>query len=204
MAEVTREALRERLGNIDQIRDILMGPQLREYENRLTQLEADLSIMRQDLRDRIEEAKTYAAGEMRAAIESLDKKIRAVSLTSSEDSADLRQQVDRTNKKLSNTFEVLNDTLDKQTASLRDELTESRSRLQGEVRSLRDQIFEEIDRQFSVLKTGKVSKDDMAEILFEVAMRVKGTELVRQLKEATETDTEVYGGIAILEDEDNL
>lgn len=200
MAEVTKEALRDRLGNIDQIRDILMGPQLRDYETRMAQMESDLSLLRQDFRDRIEEAKSSFAAEIRANVESLEKKIKAVSLNASEESADLRQLIDRTNKKFSNTIEALNDNVDKQTASLRDELSESKARLQEDVRTLRDQIFEELDRQFSSLKTGKVSKDDMAEILFEVAMRIKGTEFVRQLKEAT--DTEVYGGIAVLEDED--
>ncbi|HAZ46015.1 MAG TPA: hypothetical protein DDW76_14315 [Cyanobacteria bacterium UBA11369] len=201
MAEVTKEALRDRLGNIDQIRDILMGPQLRDYETRLAQVEADLSLLRQDLRDRIEETKTTFAAEIRANLESLEKKIKAVSLSASEESADLRQLSDRMNKRFSNTIEALNDSVDKQVATLRDELSESKARLQEDVRSLRDQIFEELDRQFSSLRSGKVSKDDMAEILFEVAMRIKGTEFVRQLKEAT--DTEVYGGIAVLEDEDN-
>jgi archaellum component FlaC len=201
MAEVTKEVLRDRLGNIDQIRDILMGPQLRDYETRLAQVEADLSLLRQDLRDRIEETKTSFASEIRATVESLDKRIKAVSLTASEESADLRQLSDRMNKKFSNTIEALNDSVDKQVVTLRDELSETKARLQEDVRTLRDQIFEELDRQFSSLRTGKVSKDDMAEILFEVAMRIKGTEFVRQLKEAT--DTEVYGGIAILEDEDN-
>ncbi|GET35970.1 hypothetical protein [Microseira wollei] len=201
MAEVTKEALRDRLGNIDQIRDILMGPQLRDYETRLAQVEADLSLLRQDLRDRIEETKSSFAAEIRLTVESLDKKIKAVSLTASEESADLRQLSDRMNKRFSNTIEALNDSVDKQVASLRDELSESKARLQEDVRNLRDQIFEELDRQFSSLRSGKVSKDDMAEILFEVAMRIKGTEFVRQLKEAT--DTEVYGGIAVLEDEDN-
>lgn len=200
MAEVTKEVLRDRLGNIDQIRDILMGPQLRDYETRLAQVEADLSLLRQDLRDRIEETKTSFASEIRATVESLDKRIKAVSLTASEESADLRQLSDRMNKKFSNTIETLNDSIDKQVVNLRDELSETKARLQDDVRNLRDQIFEELDRQFSSLRTGKVSKDDMAEILFEVAMRIKGTEFVRQLKEAT--DTEVYGGIAILEDED--
>ncbi|HAX77513.1 MAG TPA: hypothetical protein DCY88_17180 [Cyanobacteria bacterium UBA11372] len=201
MAEVTKEVLRDRLGNIDQIRDILMGPQLRDYETRLAQVEADLSLLRQDLRDRIEETKTSFAAEIRLTVESLEKKIKAVSLTASEESADLRQLTDRMNKRFSNTIEALNDTVDKQVASVRDELSESKARLQEDVRNLRDQIFEELDRQFSSLRSGKVSKDDMAEILFEVAMRIKGTEFVRQLKEAT--DTEVYGGIAVLEDEDN-
>jgi DNA anti-recombination protein RmuC len=204
MAEVSKESIRERLGNIDQIRDILMGPHLREYDTRIAQLESDLSLMRQDLRDRIDEAKNSFAVELRAAVESLDKRLKAISLTSSEETFDLRQQVDRMNKKFANTVEVLNDGIDKQTNSLRNELAEARNRLQEDVKSLRDQIFDELDRQFTALKQGKVSKDDMAEILFELGMRMKGAELVRQLKEAAETEdavAEVYSSIAVLEDD---
>ena len=34
MTQMLREEVRERLGNIDQIRDIIFGAQIREYETR--------------------------------------------------------------------------------------------------------------------------------------------------------------------------
>ena len=34
MNQLTREDVRERLGNIDQIRDIIFGAQIRDYDNR--------------------------------------------------------------------------------------------------------------------------------------------------------------------------
>jgi hypothetical protein len=45
MAEITKEEMRERLGNIDQIRDIIFGAQLREYDNRFDKIDSDLSMM---------------------------------------------------------------------------------------------------------------------------------------------------------------
>lgn len=200
MAEVTRDEMRERLGNIDQIRDILVGSHLRDYDTRLAQVETDLALLRQDVRDRIEDTKIVLGTEMRTALESLDKKLKAISLTTSEESADLRVQLDRTNKKLANTMTVLNDAIDKQTNALREDLLTARDKLQEDVRTLRNQIFEELDRQFLSLRNGKVSRDDMAEILFELGMRLKGTEFIRQLKEATDNDNDIYSSIAVLED----
>jgi DNA anti-recombination protein RmuC len=200
MAEVTRDEMRERLGNIDQIRDILVGSHLRDYDTRLAQVETDLALLRQDVRDRIEDTKIALGTEMRTALESLDKKLKAISLTTSEESADLRVQLDRTNKKLANTMTVLNEAIDKQTNALREDLLTARDKLQEDVRTLRNQIFEELDRQFLSLRNGKVSRDDMAEILFELGMRLKGTEFIRQLKEATDNDTDIYSSIAVLED----
>jgi hypothetical protein len=201
MAELTREQMRERLGNIDQIRDIIVGSQLREYDTRFEHIETELSLVRQDMRDRVEQLRNAFSLELRAAVDSLEKKIKTVSLNAQDESADLRQQMDRINKKFSNTIEALDESVDKQTSLLKGEISETRVNLQEDVRNLRTHILEELDRQFSTLRDAKIARDDMAEILFELGMRLKGSEFVRQLKEAT--DNEIYTGLAILEPNDS-
>ncbi len=186
MAEITKEEMRERLGNIDQIRDIIFGAQLREYDNRFDKIDSDLSMMQQDMQTRTEQIKTVLSGEMRAAIDSFEKKIKSITLNTQEESADLRQQIDRVNRKFSSSIEALDEAIDNQTSSLRDELSQTRDRLSEESRTLKTQVFEELDRRFSMLRDVKVSRDDMAEILFELGMRLKGTEFVPELKGVTD------------------
>jgi gas vesicle protein len=182
MAEITKEEMRERLGNIDQIRDIIFGAQLREYDNRFDKIDSDLSMMQQDMQARIEQVKTVLSGEMKAAVDSLEKKVKSLTSNTQEESADIRQQVDRVNRKFSSSMEALDEAIDNQTSSLRDELSQTRERLSEETRTLKTQVFEELDRRFSMLRDVKVSRDDMAEILFELGMRLKGTEFVPELK----------------------
>ncbi|MEG3925242.1 hypothetical protein [Microcoleus sp. D3_18a_C4] len=182
MAEITKEEMRERLGNIDQIRDIIFGAQLREYDNRFDKIDSDLSMMQQDMQTRIEQVRTVLSGEMRAAVDSLEKKVKSLTSNTQEESADIRQQVDRINRKFSSSMEALDEAIDNQTSSLRDELSQTRDRLSEESRTLKTQVFEELDRRFSMLRDVKVSRDDMAEILFELGMRLKGTEFVPELK----------------------
>ncbi|MEK0178723.1 MAG: hypothetical protein EAZ78_11175 [Oscillatoriales cyanobacterium] len=186
MAEITKEEMRERLGNIDQIRDIIFGAQLREYDNRFDKIDSELSMMQQDMQARIEQVKTVLSGEMRAAVDSFEKKIKSITLNTQEESADLRQQIDRVNRKFSSSIEALDEAIDNQTTSIRDELSQTRERLSEETRTLKTQVFEELDRRFSMLREVKVSRDDMAEILFELGMRLKGTEFVPELKGVTD------------------
>lgn len=197
MADITKEEMRERLGNIDQIRDIIFGPQLREYDNRFDKLESDISLLQQEMRDRIDQVRTVISTEIRSAVDVLDKKIKTLNLTSQEEMTDLRQQIDRVNKKFSNTIEALDQTVDNQTHALRDEILQAKAKLQEDVRSLRGQVYEEVERRFGLLREDKISRHDMAEFLFEVGMRLKGNEFVPQLREAAELD--VYTEVQVLD-----
>ena len=199
MSEISKEEMRERLGNIDQIRDIIFGPQLREYDNRFDKIESDISLLQQEMRDRIDQVKTVVSTELRSAFDSLEKKLRSISLSYQEEISDLRQQVDRVNKKFTNAIEGLDQNIDSQTTSLRKELTDSRTKLQEDVRTLRLQVFEELERRLSTMREVKVSKDDVAEILFELGMRLKGNEFVPQLKQAVTIDDDVYTDVPIID-----
>ena len=184
MGEITRDEIRERLGNIDQIRDIIFGAHLREYTSRLDKAESDISGLQQDVRDRLNDLKVILASELRAAVESIDKRLKTISNSTQEESADLRQQFDRINRKFTNSLETLDETVESQRVSLRDELAQTREGLQNDNRELRSLVLEELDRHFSILREDKISKDDMAELLFELGMRLKGSEFVPELQQA--------------------
>ncbi|MBW4672167.1 MAG: gp58-like family protein [Cyanomargarita calcarea GSE-NOS-MK-12-04C] len=198
MNQMSREDVRERLGNIDQIRDVIFGTQLREYENRFSKLESDMSLLHQEMRSHVEQLKANFSTELKSAVEVLDKKLKSVSLTSQEDAVDLRQQVDRLNRKFSNSVQSLDETLDTQTTSIRDEVFQTKVKLQEDITGLRELILEELDKRFSELRESKVSKDDMAETLFALGMRIKEAEFIPQLREAADENRE-YGSLPLLE-----
>ncbi|MBD2189560.1 hypothetical protein [Pseudanabaena mucicola] len=186
MGEITRDEIRERLGNIDQIRDIIFGAHLREYTSRLDRAESDISAIQQDINDRLNDLKLVLASELRAAVESIDKRLKTISASAQEEAADLRQQFDRINRKFTNSIETLDETVEAQRVALRDEITQTRESLQSDTRELRSLVLEELDRHFSILREDKISKDDMAELLFELGMRLKGSEFVPELRGAVE------------------
>jgi hypothetical protein len=197
MTEINRDQIRERLGNIDQIRDIIFGAQLREYDSRIDKIESNLALLQQEMRDRIDQSKTSCLTEIRTVADTLEKKIKSLILTHQNENADIRQTVDLVNKKFSNSIESLDQTIDSQTNSLQTNLSETKEKIQGEIMSLRVQIFEELERRFSMMKDTKIAKDDLAEILFELGLRIKGTEFAPELKEAAGTN--ISSDIRLLE-----
>ncbi|RQH19395.1 hypothetical protein D5R40_32520 [Okeania hirsuta] len=193
MAELSKEEMRERLGNIDKIRDIIFGSKLREYENRFEKLESELSLAKEETKNQIEKVKSAFSTELQATVDSIEKKIRNINLNiqnTQEDVVETKQQIERVNRKIITTKEALNEIIDNQTTSLREDLSQTREKLQNDVSHLKTQIFEELEKRFSLLKDVKVSRDDLAEIMFEVGMRMKKTEFVSELKEAADKDLE--------------
>ena len=244
MNDLKKTDLQKQLGNIDQIRDILFGSQIREYNNRLDQVEKSLSGMQQEIRDRTDEVKQVLSTEIQAVVETIEKKLKSLTIKDEDEKTDIRQQlellsrrissnseeikktlfsqiqeavdslekklkalafkdedekvairqqiveirqqIDTLNNRISNNVASLDETIDKQTASLREDLLSSREKLQEDIITLRNQLLDDLERRISTLTRGKLAKDDMAELLFELGLRLKGTEFVPQLKEAAD------------------
>jgi uncharacterized protein YfbU (UPF0304 family) len=184
MSDITKEELRDRLGNVDQIRDIIFGAQLRDYDSRLAKVESGFTLLQQEMRDRIDQLKDSLSAELKTTVDALEKKLKLYHATNQEECFELRQQVDRLSRKFSTSIQTLDETLDTQTQTLRNELVQSKDKLQEDVSALRDLVLEELDRRFSDLKEAKVSREDLAETLFALGMRLKGTEFIPKLKEA--------------------
>ena len=123
MDEITKDEMRERMGNIDLIRDIIFGSKLKEYDSRIERLESKFSLLEQEMRDRTEQIKTDCLTELRASVDSVEEKIKSLSFTSQKDNADIRQLIDQSYKSFSSSLESLDKTIVSQTKSIRKELS---------------------------------------------------------------------------------
>ncbi len=182
--EISKEEIRDRLGNIEQIRDILFGPQIRDYEGRFRQLESKFANFEQEVGDRLSKLDEKLSGEIHTAVDSLEKKLKYLSLTTHEEITDVRQNINRTESTFSGNLESVDRSAKNQIRILKEDLTSSTEKLQQELQALKVQMTGELERGFTSLKEGKISREDLAEILFEVCMKVRGTDFVPDLKEA--------------------
>src|SRR6266508_262615 len=93
--------------HIDQVRELMFGPQLREYNQRLQQLESTIVQLVDGTQKHFNEIQESFAGELQTAMSSVDKKIRALDLKTSEERAELRQRVEQLEEKLTTRFDTL-------------------------------------------------------------------------------------------------
>lgn len=81
--------------------------------------------------------------------------------------------------------QALNDAL----AALQRELTEARTKLQSELRLLQEHTAAELDSQVKALRDDKVSRDAIADLFQTAAMRLRGVEMIEDLRKAAKTKT---------------
>lgn len=67
---------------------------------------------------------------------------------------------------------------------IQEELADTKSKLRSEARVLREQLSSEIESQVSALRDSNVSREAMAELLQELAMKLKGIEVLEELTKA--------------------
>lgn len=86
--------------NVDQIRELMFGPQMREFNSRISQLEAALASLQEGSRRRFDETNENLTSELSNAVSALDKKIRILDLKGSEERAEVRTQLQELEDKL--------------------------------------------------------------------------------------------------------
>jgi hypothetical protein len=196
MTDITREQMRDRLGNLEQIRDLLFGQKIREYDGfqedsdrRLQKLELDFSAFQSEVRNQLTQLEDSLSGEIHAAVDSLEKKLKYLNLTSQEQVERLQQELTFVQQEATDQVNVLQRNITEKTNSLETEIAQNRQTLEANLQDLKDRISETIEREFSQLKENKLSRTDLAEVLFELCLKVKGSDFAPQLKEVEDNET---------------
>ncbi|MEO8669887.1 MAG: hypothetical protein ABI411_01155 [Tahibacter sp.] len=160
--------------NVDQIRDILFGGQMRDYERRFQELnqriEADLAQLRQDHERRC------AALEQR-----LDEQVEKLVRAQRQESVDRTKAVDDLESRLLQAARTQRTEINNAIESVVQEISASDERLRKAIAeldaALKDhsaRIAQAQSRSQDELRSEKLGREDLANLLAEVALRLKG------------------------------
>lgn len=185
--------MRKRLGNVTQLRDLLLGEKIEEYEanfvqnsQRLDKLESSLIKFQSGVNDRLNKMQESLSKEINRSVDSLQKKIQYLSLTTHEETNKLKQEIEVKSRTAFQNIDTLQNSLRSETSYLKDELFQTRNTLGEDLQDLKQQVLEKLEGNLSELAENKVSRADLAEVLFELCLKVKGSDFVPSLKEATD------------------
>lgn len=159
-------------GNVDQIRDILFGGQMRDYDRRFDEL--DERSKREAERARAEFIKRFESIEQllkeqadkhAVQLKKLDNELKASAEAASVSS-------DRLAKALRSELADVDEKYDAGTSALRDRLHKLANETAESLRSSQDEISLVIDRMGSALRDEKVARDELAGFFSEMALRL--------------------------------
>jgi hypothetical protein len=188
MVSFKPEDVKERLGNIDQVRELLFGHIVSDYEQRfdnsiqrLSRLETDFASFQTEIRSQLNQLQESLTSEIRAGLSSLEKQVQYLTFNAHEQTNHLQFRVHEVEQKGETSLEALEQSLTSQTNTLKTDLAQTKEQLTAALRALEKRVFDEIDKDLAGVKNGKVSRVDLADLLFELCLKVKGAEFIPHL-----------------------
>jgi DNA anti-recombination protein RmuC len=159
-------------GNVDQIRDILFGGQMRDYERRFLELEErirrEADKLRADLLKRMEHLEALG----REQHEQLQTQAQRSDRDRREAEDSLEQRLQAQGKSLKADLLALEQKQDHDVQQLRDRLHRSNNEAAEALRERAEELLAELQRVGTQLRDDKVARQELAGFFSEMALRL--------------------------------
>ena len=166
--------------NVDQIREILFGSQEREMYEKFEKFQNDTQRIQKEILSKIEQNQKDLNEKVKNEVKTLSKRIKNVSAQQQEDFADIKKSEIKQEKRIQNSIDILNEEFQVKNDQLYKSQIKYRNSLKSDINSLRKELFTVIDSKLKNIKDSKISKGDVAQMMIEMAINLKGTQKVNK------------------------
>ena len=171
--DIAPEGESPEVSNVDKIREILFGGQMRDYEKRFVRVEErlakDIEALRQDVKKRLDTLEAFIHEEVEAANQRVSAERAERTAALKELDRGLRE-AETTSEKM---FTQLEESLAKGTADLRMRLLEQSKTLTTEIEEKHRALSALLDRDVRTLQEDKTDRAALADLFTELALRLK-------------------------------
>ena len=168
----TTQVLRGSAGNVDKIRDILFGTQMRDYESRFARLEETLSRETVEIRETSRRRFEQLEGYIRREFETVQARFK----TERDDRTDSTDRQSRELKELGESLgrriRDLDDRGNNVERDLRNNLLEQARSLTEEIRARHEELATLLDKRVHELRDNKTDRAALASLFSELALRL--------------------------------
>lgn len=162
--------------NVDKIRDILFGNQMRDFDHKFNQLEerlnSDLAAIRKENTLQIESLQSFIEGE----IDILSNKLAGEEKNRIEEQDDLQGELKKSGKHLDTKISDLGKSLDNKSRDINQKILKQSQDFNAELNAQMEQTRKRMDTHKKELSSSKVDKSILAEMLNSVALKINAEE----------------------------
>lgn len=159
-------------GSVDKIRDILFGPQAKNYEARFARLEETLARESSDLKDAMKRRFESLEGFFKKETESLAARIKTERDERTEALRSVGRDLKTAADALSKKIEELDDKTSEGQSGLRGELMSESRKLAEEIRKRSDELNALVEKRSGELRDEKTDRATLAALLADVALQL--------------------------------
>ena len=159
-------------GNIDKIREILFGVQMRDYQKKFSRLEErilkDSADLREDTRKRFDALENFVKNEF----EALTNRLQAEQRTREEAVRNMSEELQKTVNAFERKFSDFDEQTTRSYRDLRNQILEQSKTLGEDIRHKHDEMSAMLAREVEELGTAKTDRASLAGLFTEVALRL--------------------------------
>ncbi|HXZ12560.1 MAG TPA: hypothetical protein VEG64_09225 [Candidatus Sulfotelmatobacter sp.] len=164
--------------NVDKIRDILFGSQMRDYEKRFARLEENVSKAVETLREDMAKRFDALSGFVQQETESLSQRLKTEKSERSDSLKELTRELKEASKMLEKKIGQLEEQFADGQTELRSKILEHSKAVMNEIEKLRRESAAALDREVESLRDEKTDRAALADLFAEFSLRLKnGLEL---------------------------
>jgi len=160
--------------NVDKIRDILFGSQMREYEKRFARLEERMvkasDALREDVKKRFDALESYIGQEL----EALGQRLKTEKSERGEALHELTRETRDAAKGADKRMAHLEEQLASAQGDLRSRILDQSKNLTDDIQRARTEVESALEREAANLRSDKTDRAMLADLFSELSLRLKG------------------------------
>ena len=160
------------VGNIDKVRDILFGGQMRDYERRFAKLEERLARDTAELKDEVKKRLTALTEFVKNEAETLAGRIKTEHDERTDATKELSRELREASKAVDKKTGQLDDQITRAQRELRQQLLDLNKQLTDEIGRKADEVLARLAQESRELRADKADRATIAALLQEVALRL--------------------------------
>ncbi len=161
-------------GHIDQIRDIIFGRQMADYEMRFQQLEDRITSQIDTLRKETEDKLTALNDLLKKQSDNLAKRLKEEKSDRGQEEKALSKEITRTEKALSKAIDALSSQQVQDVQALSDQLTALSNELSDELHIQQVESSKNLEQAVNELDDAKLARAALSQLLVEMADQLSG------------------------------
>ena len=170
----TAEIIKPSLGDIEKVRDILFGKYVASFEERFEVLESRLEQNVEQLTERLTSKIQLLDGVVSKTVEEINERISQENETRSDQIGDMQKMLDEAQAGLQHSISVVEDQSGQELNALKASLNEAQQEFLSNLAVVQKELSNKASLYNDELKKDKVSRDSLALLLDEVAIKLRG------------------------------
>ena len=196
MNEITKAEIRKRLGNITQLQELLLGDKIDEYNYKLQEFQQRIDALTDKLDDsqatikqQLDRLESKLLGKIESAIKNTEQIQEYDRSQAQIQQHELQQAIETISEYSHENIDFLRQKINANTNSLKLEISQSKSDLDRDLSLVRQQVLNQLEHSLARLASNKISRTELAEVLFNLCLELKETDRNRDSSPVEQAET---------------